>query len=246
MSSFSRAGIGILKNSLIGKVKIGEMTIAQGKFSNFFLEMIPSNAELFRTDYPIQNYKEFLPKDFHFATYLTPGSIFTQLYPSNTMEMIYAFQVFNNLSTLIYAPDHLFSTLSKIPKIRQILSKQQDLDLSYLLDLRYKELKTGGELIFDILTPPEQSPEDPKEHYSWDCLDLSVQLSKDLFPKPQQSRLNLHPCFRTKGEVMNILKRFNNKYAISELEEHIIYMPAYKEYLEKDNIELYIQELVDF
>ena len=174
--------------------------------------------------------------------YYVPGNIFKQLYPSSSMDLIYAFQVFNQLSKPIYASDHLLSTLSHNPDIRSRLSFSQDLDLSYLLNTRYKELCKGGDLLFDVLITPDQSS-DP---YSWDCLDLAVQLSKSQFSEDQQKFLNLHPCFRSKNEVLKVLFSFKEKFTLTDTNESLVSMPAYDLYLETENMETYANELIEF
>lgn len=242
VSYFSRLGSGLLKKSLPGKSRISELSISQGLFSNPLLSLIPENSELFRTDFPMQNYTDLGKSVFPFHTYLVPGSIYKQLHASNSLDLTYAFQVFNHLSRLIPAHDHLLSTLTKDSEVKKQLSLQQNLDLSYLLNLRHKELAPNGDLIFDILVYPEDS-EDP---YSWDCLDLAVQMNFDIFPMSERKRINLHPCFRTKAEVLDVLHKFDQKFQISDIEEHEAVMPSYQEFLIKGDVEKYSKELIEF
>ena len=242
MSSISKIGLEVIRNGLVGKSKISELSISQGLFSGPFLSLLPGDACLFRTDFPMQNYNILATASLPVQTFLVPGTIFKQLHPSNSLDFIYAFQVFNQLSLPIYASDHLLSTLSRQPQIKQALRYQKDLDLSYLLDLRHKELEVGGEIVFNILAPPEDS----KDPYSWDCLDLAVQASIGIFPEASRRKLNLLPCFRTKEELLQVLHRFTGKFEICEIEEYVSVMPAFQEYVDKGDAQKYAKELEDF
>jgi SAM dependent carboxyl methyltransferase len=242
INRFGRVGTDIISKALEGKNKIAEMTSGQGTYSEHFLKLLPGGVELYRTDFPIQEYNKMSLVELPFNVYLVPGSIYKQLHPGDSLDLIYAFQVFNQLSTLVYAPDHLLSTLSRNPKVIQMLDHQQNSDLSYLLEQRYKELKIGGDILFDILMPPETSP-DP---YSWDCLDLAVQVLKKEFPQNQSKRLNLHTYFRNSLQIKSVLESLKHKFVLRDIQEQMVLMPAYENYTEDHDIDTYVNSLIDF
>lgn len=242
VSKFAESGLSVLSKSLPNKRKISEITILQGSFSSPFLKMLPSDITLYRTDYPTQDYNTLSKTSLPFPTYFVPGSIFHQLYPNDSIDLIYAFQVFNQLSRPIYATDHLLSTLTTNSLLTKILSSRQDVDLAFLLEIRHKELSLNGELVFDTLIKPQVSD----QPYSWDCLDLAVQLAAQLFNDEQRKKLNLHVLFRTKSQLMSTINSLSTKFEVLESNEELVEMPAYTEFLSTGNIEKYCEDLIEF
>ncbi|CAG9321440.1 unnamed protein product [Blepharisma stoltei] len=249
IESFAEGGANMFSKYLSSAKRLGEITVYQGLFSNPLLYKTLSDTEIYRTDFPLNDYNTMLyyePKKFHnFNRFFAPGTIFRQLYPTETLDTIYAFQVFNSPSVSIPAPDHILATLSQEPIIQAELSKRSKADLRRILSIRANEVVKGGNLLFDILSKPK----DLSVNFSWDCLDLAYTTlieQGEMFEEHEKPKLNLHTCFRSNEEVKEILEEFKEIWKIKEIEEKTISMPAYEKYIKTGVIDDYLDNLVDF
>lgn len=245
--AFASAGSKLLKTTLEDASRVGEITVSQGIYSNSTLAPLLKCSELYRIDYPINDFNTMLqiePKSFsNYYRFIVPGSIYHRIFPSNLCS-IYGFQAFNYPSRVIYAPDHVMATLTLEPESKKAIWNLQHQDLTNALKLRSAELKSGGKLFFDILGMPQEN----SQYYSWDCLDLAFHIAaKDkLIRKEHLYKLNLSPYFRNKEDILKVLDDMQSVYKLIELQEELVEMPAYTEFKETGDIEKYSEGLVDF
>lgn len=242
IEKFAQTAKPVLQNSLKGKLKVAEITQGHGMFSKTFLECCDRNAELMRTDSPLQNLNGFFSFPSQVSYKVVPGSIFAQLYPSGSLDFIYVLQAFNQISLPVYTSDHLIPSLSTSEITQKRVSKITSSDLLHVLILRHKELKVSGELAFDLILSPEtlDSP------YSWDCLDLAVRLSSKSLSEDQRAHLNIHTCFRSLQSIKQTLASLDSLYSLEDFMQVEVPFPSFDTFLKTGDLDLYIQDLSNF
>ena len=90
----------------------------------------------------------------------SPGTLWKQLYPDNSLHYIYANHSFLPLSKIRVADDNIWPTFSEDPEIKKEMRETAVKDLDSMLSLRHAELKHGGIFCFDTLLKgnvPEES-----------------------------------------------------------------------------------------
>jgi hypothetical protein len=245
IEKFAEAAVPIIRKSIGTSKTVAEITQGHGMFSNDFLSCLNDSVELFRTDSPMQDYTAFSmsPSSVPLkSTRWVPGSIFSQLYPSNSMDFIYVLQAFNQSSKPLTTMDHLIPSLSENELTKKLISKHQESDLNLLLLLRHQELKPSKSLVFDLILspPPSETP------YSWDCLDLAVRKSRKTLPESFQEKLNFQTNFRDLDQITKIFKKLENLYSLEDLIEKTIPFPAYENFCKSKNLEDYLFALGQF
>ena len=242
IKKFAKVYHPILQSTLKPFTKISEISQNQGSLSLSFLPYLPESCQFYQVDSPMQDYTLLSYRPNPPFTYLVPGSLYSQLFPTDTMDVIYALQVFNQSFQLTPSSEHLIPSLSPSEFLSKILKNRQKQDLARLLKHRHSELVQNGSLIFDLILKPTPST----TPYSWDCLDLAVKLASEKLPKEAKNILNLHTVFRTPGQVNETLEEFKSMFSVEVADEHLIVFDEYQEFLKNGDFNVYYKALEEF
>ena len=175
-----------------------------------------------------QNYYGSIPKFFHAGS---PGSIWQQRFPRDSLHFIYSNQSFMPLSKMRVAPDNIWPSLSEDPQIKKEQHETAINDLDNLLKLRHLELKKGGRFCFDILLDCNE-----KKESIWRQMNFVMDdFVRDGIIKPEERAKMAIRSFERNDEIVDLaFARHKNTWKIITKEKISSNALIYDDY-EKDH-----------
>lgn len=240
-------------------VKVSEHTLEAGKFTHLAITLaiqhlrriVKTPIELFRSDYPLYNFNEMMNvinwaspsyrKESEVYTHFSLASPYVQSYPNDSMDIIYASQIFSSVMSTISAPDNIFASLSEDKEIVNARKAQAHEDLVHVLTARHKELKNGGRVVIDLAGEVVQ--------YEKSVFKLVNEAIRNIvdggFIKQEiMNELTYPTHYRSYPELKYTLESLSRMYKILEYREELVPAPFYLDFKKEGSRLKYADEIV--
>lgn len=227
----------------VNSIKLSEHTLEAGKFTHLtltqaiqhFRRIINTPIQLLRSDFPLYNFTEMMNviqwatpsyrKEKDVYTHFSLATPYAQSYPSNSINLVYASQIFSSINAPIHAPDTIFASLSEDKTVQNARVQQANVELTHILEERHKELIVGGRVVIDLAG--EVILYD-KSIYK--LINNAIQSTVKNGRLKEDSLVNLaYPThYRSYDELEYTLNSLKHLYRTLELREEIIPAPFYE------------------